>query len=121
MLHNFHQHLEIRVKRYGVKATVGYLKHSALILSRFLAGDPVRSYRELDPDSFSPRLKTCGLPSYLGSEDVKSLKSGGTRTARLWLTIFSLYRVIIVPGQAKLNTITDKFSGNTSTLERLDR
>jgi hypothetical protein len=121
MLHNFHQYLEVMTKRYGVEHTVSYLKHSALILSRFLAGNPVHSYRELDPNSFSPRLRSCGLPTYIGSEDIKSLKSGGTKTIRLWLTLFSLYRVIYIPGKAKLNTITDPFSGDPQFLEHLNR
>lgn len=116
LLHKFHLYLRQITKDNGVEFTVKYLKACSLALSKVLAGSPLRSLRELEPDLPLPRLKSCGLPKIIGTRDIKSLRSGSYKVARLWLTIFSIYRVIYIPGKAKLNTITDPFSGNPTYL-----
>jgi len=40
---------------------------------------------------------------------------------RMYSSLFSLYRIISGPGNLKLNTITDKFSGNAMRLEEIQR
>jgi hypothetical protein len=38
----------------------------------------------------------------------------------MWLTFFSIYRVISIPVNAKLNTITDPFRGSESYLREFE-
>jgi len=117
LYHKFSTYILVMTKRHGAEFTVKYLKACNLAVSRFLAGDPVHSLRELEPDLPLPRLTKSGLPVIIGTRDRRSLHSGSHRIIRLWLTLFSLYRIILVPAKLKLNTITDPFSGNERFLE----
>jgi hypothetical protein len=67
-----------------------------------------------------PRLSTSGLPVIIGTRDRKSLELANPSIARLYLNLFSLYRVISIPGNAKLSTITDVYSGNPKFLVELE-
>jgi len=40
---------------------------------------------------------------------------------RMYSSLFSLYRIISGPGTLKLNTITDRFSGNDMVLKEIQR
>jgi len=107
-------------QRHGGEFTVKYLKACNLAISKYLAGEPFRSLREIEPDLPLPRLSTSGLPCIIGTRDRKSLELKNVRVARLYLNLFSLYRVISIEGKAKLNTITDVYSGNSEFLVELE-
>jgi hypothetical protein len=83
-----------------------------------VAGQPLNSLRELEPDLPLPRLVN-GLPAIIGTRDRRSIRSGNTRVMRLYMTFFSIYRVISIPGLLKLRTITDPFTGNELYLKML--
>jgi len=117
LYHKFATYLLVMNKRHGAEFTVKYLKACNLAISKFLAGEPFKSLREIEPDLPLPRLSKSGLPAIIGTRDRRSLHSNSHRIVRLWLTLFSLYRIIRIPAKAKLNTITDPFTGNSKFLE----
>lgn len=82
LLHKFHTYLMVMSRRHGKEYTVKYLKLSALIITKFLAKQPVRSYRELEPDLFFPRVKR-GLPAIIGTRDISALYTMSYTTIRL--------------------------------------
>lgn len=83
-----------------------------------MAGQPLTSLREVEPDYPLPRLIN-GLPAIIGTRDRRSIRSGNGKVIRMYMTLFSIYRVISIPGNLKLNTITDRFSGNELYLKML--
>jgi len=117
LYHKFSTYILVLTKRHGAEFTVKYLKACNLAISKFLAGEPFKSLRDIEPDLPLPRLTKSGLPVIIGTRDRRSLHANSHRVIRLWLTLFSLYRVIRIPAKAKLNTITDGFSGNPKFLE----
>jgi len=48
-----------------------------------------------------------GFPRVIPSESRKRIMQGDRAHLRLWVTWFSIYRVLQIPGKLKLNTITD--------------
>lgn len=112
MLHNFGVFIIKMNKNHGEVYTVKYLKACQLSIQKKLAGQPFSSLREIEPDYNFPRLSKSGLPSVIGITDRASICNNSFRVVRMWLSIFSIYRVIKIPFSPKLNTITDNFSGS---------
>jgi hypothetical protein len=104
-------------RRHGSEYLVKYLKACNLALSRFVAGDPVKTLRELEPDLPLPRLTRSGLPVIIGTRDRRSIAAKSHKVIRLYLNLFSLYRIISIPGTLKTSTITDPFSGDKDFTE----
>jgi len=121
MLHNFSKFLIKMTKNHGEMYTVKYLKASQLCIQKKIAGQPFKSMREVEPDYNFPRLSKSGLPSIIRLQDRSSICNNSLRIIRLWLSIFSLYRVIKVPFNPKLSTITEKFSGSHYILDDFNR
>jgi len=119
MLTRYARYLLVLTKRHGASYVVKYLKASQLAVQKSIAGQPLRSLRELEPDLPLPRLTRAGLPAFIGLNDRRSLRSGSLRVIRLYLTFFSLYRVISDTPKLKLNTITDPFKGDLYSLEQV--
>lgn len=117
LYHKFSTYLAVMNRRHGSEFVVKYLKASNLALSRFLAGNPVKTLRELEPDLPLPRLTKSGLPVIIGTRDRRSLHSKSHKVIRLYTNLFSLYRIILIPGKLKLETITDPFSGDKAFCE----
>jgi hypothetical protein len=95
---------------------VKYLKACQLAVQKKVAGQPLSSLRELEPDLPLPRLSKSGLPNVIGLKHRRAICSDAFGPIRLWLTLFSIYRVIKIPGKLKLETITASFTGNSSEL-----
>jgi hypothetical protein len=95
---------------------VKYLKTSLLAIQRAIAGTPVLSLRKIEPDLRLPRL-TKGIPSIIGSRDRRAILAGSKSVIQFFLSIFALFRVIDVPVQPEVSTITDAFSGNLAFLQ----
>jgi hypothetical protein len=70
-------------KRHGAEFTVKYLKACNLAISKFLAGEPFKSLRDIEPDLPLPRLSKSGLPVIIGTRDRRSIHSGSYRIIRL--------------------------------------
>lgn len=119
LYHKFGTYVLVMNKRHGSEFVVKYLKACNLAVSKFLAGQPLSSLRELEPDLPLPRLSKSGLPAIIGTRDRRSISDNSVKVIRLWLTLFSLYRVIIIPSKAKLNTITDPYSGSQEQLDEM--
>uniref|UniRef100_A0AAU7YB72 RNA-dependent RNA polymerase n=1 Tax=Exserohilum turcicum mitovirus 6 TaxID=3229030 RepID=A0AAU7YB72_9VIRU len=103
-------------KHHGASFAVQYMKLSALILQRFVAKNPVSSYRELDTKLPLPRLYN-GLPRFIPIEDRREIRRGNAYVIKWWLTLFSVYRIVSIPGKLKLETITNPLSVEKSIIE----
>jgi len=66
LFHNFAQYLIKMTKNHGESYTVKYLKACQLAIQKYIAGHPLNSLRELEPDLPLPRLSN-GLPIIIGS------------------------------------------------------
>jgi len=112
MLHNFGSFILKMNKNHGEVYTVKYLKACQLAIQKKIAGHPFKSLREIEPDYNFPRLSKSGLPSIIGTVDRASICNNSYRIIRLYLSLFSIYRVIRLPFNPKLQTITAPFSGS---------
>lgn len=119
MFHNFGRYLMFLNKHHGSLYVVKYLKAAQLSIQRKLAGQPFSSLREIEPDLLLPRLAKCGLPAIIGTRDRQAILAGSTSVIRLYLSLFGLYRVLQAPVKAKLNTITDPYTGNEEFLKNM--
>jgi len=117
VFYRFGKYIVYLNKKQGTTFTVKYLKASLLAIQRAIAGSPVKSLREIEPDLPLPRLSTSGLPVWIGTRDRRAILSGSTSVIQFYLSLFSVYRVIDAPVKAKLNTITDPFSGSPEFME----
>jgi len=104
-------------KNHGPVYTVKYLKACQLSIQKKLAGQPFSSLREIEPDYNFPRLSKSGLPSVIKTRDRSSICNNSYRIIRLYLSLFSLYRVIKIDFSPKLSTITDSFGGSKIHLD----
>jgi len=103
-------------KHHGPVFTVKYLKALTVALQRFIGGSPLSSLREIEPDLPLPRLASCGLPSFIPLRERNELKRLTPSVVRWWLTMFSIYRIISIPGKLKLETITAPYGGSEDYL-----
>lgn len=118
-LNNFGNHLLSLKRRHGATYVVHYLKCSQLAVQKGISKDQINSLRELNPSFPFPRLSRSNLPKIIPLSDRRSIMSGCPSIIRWWLTLFSLYRVIKIPGQLKLSTITDPYQGDKTFLSEL--
>jgi hypothetical protein len=99
-------------KRHGSTYVVKYLKASQLSIQKKIAGQPLSSLRDLEPDLPLPRLHRCGLPRIIGTRDRRAILSGSCNVIQLYLTLFGIYRILAADAVPKLSTITDAFTGD---------
>ena len=88
-------------------------------MQRAIARNPASSLRELGGDLPFPRLSNEGLPVVIPVYDRRLIMAGSASVARYWLTLFSLYRVIRIPGSLKLGTITDVLTVEQSAVDEI--
>jgi len=119
LFHKFGSYVYVLSRRHGVLFVVKYLKACSLAIQRAVAGSPMSSLRELEPDLPLPRLSSTGLPVIIGTRDRRAILSGSRKAISLYLSLFGLYRVIDAPVKAKLGTITDPFLGDPTFLQVL--
>jgi len=110
---NFVGYLLQMRKHHGSTYTVKYLKTCQLALAKRLSNERIQSLNEIEPDLPLPRLTRSSLPRIIPREDRRSILSGNAPSiTRFWMTLFSLYKIIRVPGHLKLGTITEPFTGD---------
>lgn len=120
MFHNFGQYL-LRLNRHnGSTFVVKYLKAAQLALQKRIAGQKLSSLRTLESDLPLPRLTKSGLPNVIGLRHRRAIYSQSYIIIRLWLSLFSIYRVLRIPVKGKLATITDPFSGKESAITAIE-
>lgn len=83
MYHNFGQYLMKLNKHHGSVFVVKYLKASQLALQKKIAGQPLDSLRELEPDLPLPRLSKSGIPAIIGLRHRRAIYSGSLVIVRL--------------------------------------
>jgi hypothetical protein len=110
-------HIQNMNRNHGSAYVVKYLKVSQLAIQKAIAGTAVGSLNQLDPSLAFPGLATCGLPKFIPLRDRRLiLLNGSAPVIRWWLTLFSVYRVIYIPGTLKLGTITDPMTAPWSSV-----
>jgi hypothetical protein len=94
---------------HGMVGLISYLKTCYVITQQSMGG-----YRISDVQKVGFRLSRTksGFPRIIPVHDRKLLRAGDSRTLKFWLTLFSFYRVLIMPGKLKLSTITSPFNGS---------
>lgn len=110
---NFTVYLRKMLKNNSPTYTVKFLKAGQLAISRSAAGKPMTTLSEVEPGYIFPRLTNRGLPKFIGSSDRRAIAGGNKDVLRFWLTLFSLYRILLIPGTLKLKTIVDPFNGDS--------
>nr|UJQ92621.1 MAG: putative RNA-dependent RNA polymerase [Mitoviridae sp.] len=101
----FRGYLFVMYRKHGSTYVVKYLKASALALSKAIAADKLETLRTLEPNLSLPRVTRTGLPRFIPSRDRRLIMGGSVPVIRFYLTLYSVYRVISIPGTLKLNTI----------------
>nr|UIW13821.1 MAG: RNA-dependent RNA polymerase [Rhizoctonia solani mitovirus 49] len=112
LLYLFSGYLYQMYRHHGSTQVVKYLKASQLAIQKAIAGDKVDNLRILDKDIVRSRVTSSGLPVFIPSRDRKLIIAEQLNPAiiRFYLTLYSIYRVISIPGTLKLQTIVDPFS-----------
>lgn len=118
-IHNFFNYILRMNRKHGGKYTVSYLKFCQLAIQKAIAGNKLKSLREVEPSLSLPRLSSSGLPRYIPLSDRRAIMSGSISIIRFWLTLYSVYRIINIPGKIKLSTITDPFEGDRMILRKV--
>uniref|UniRef100_A0AAU7YB44 RNA-dependent RNA polymerase n=1 Tax=Exserohilum turcicum mitovirus 4 TaxID=3229028 RepID=A0AAU7YB44_9VIRU len=98
-------------KHHGSSFTVKWLKCNQVALQKVIGGDGINSLRALEPNIPLPRLIN-GFPAVINRRDRQLIRDGNMNILRFWLTLFGCYRILIMSGKTKLNTIYDPFSGD---------
>lgn len=93
---------------------VKYLKECYRLMQHYIAGHP-----QLSSIDIAVGLNG-GIPSIIPGDLRLLIKRRDPVVVRFILTVFSLYRVVKIPGTLKLNSITDPFKGLCPTLPKVD-
>lgn len=96
-------------KHNGMKGLVIRLKATTVLLQQSIGGHVLHDTGRLGS---RPGRTGGGLPILIPSQDRALIRAGDTKVIKLWLTIFNIYRVLEMPGQLKLHTITGEFTGD---------
>jgi len=114
----FIQHIYTMKSNHGMNHVVKYLKACQLCIQKCIAGEPVNSLKELAGPGVYPSLRT-NLPKFIPKADRSLIRSQNIQIIRFYLTLFSIYRILYIPGTLKLSTITDPFKGSEHSLQTI--
>lgn len=117
---NFLQFVFKMSRNHGANFTVKWLKACTVCLQKWLGDDYVSSLRVIEPNLPLPRTIN-GCPAIINKQDRHLMRQGNIHVIRFWHTLFSIYRVLSIPGKMKLETITDPFKGSESFLNDISR
>lgn len=119
VLNSFGSYILHMKKKHGPEYVVNYLKCSQLAIQKAIAKDKISSLRELNSSYSFPRLSTSGLPRYIPLRDRRAIMNKSVSVIRFWLTLYSVYRIIRIPGKLKIETITGGLTVDASNIERV--
>jgi len=88
----------------GMRGLVLYTKSCYILTMQALGGQRIHATQDLGP---AVRRTASGLPGLIPRDHRRRIMGGDRFLLRLWLSWFSIYRVLEFPGKLKLNTITD--------------
>ena len=99
----FSKHMYVMQKKSGFRFLVIYLKACHTLLQQSICGQ-----RLFDTGPFGARVSRTrrGLPTWIPVQDRRRIQSGDKMAIRLWLSLFSVYRVIDIRGRVNLKSIT---------------
>jgi len=83
LFHRFGNYLFVMSRRHGITYTVKYLKACQLAVQKSIAGQPLKSLRELEPSLPLPRLTKAGLPRIIQLRDRAAIRSGSYTVIRM--------------------------------------
>nr|UJQ92605.1 MAG: putative RNA-dependent RNA polymerase [Mitoviridae sp.] len=118
-LYRFSNYIYRIYKVSGPVQAVKYLKAAQLAVQKSIGKDKIESLRDIDPDLLRTKVTGYGLPIFIPSRDRKLIAAGSPTIIRWWLTLFSVYRVIAIPGVLKLQTITQASTVSIDKMEGL--
>lgn len=101
-------------KKNGIPFTVNYLKACVTLLMQALSGEKHKTTRDL---KVAVSRTNGGLPRIIPRVHRRHIKEGNTYYIRLWLTLFSLYRVFDYVGKLKIETIIKPSTANVNFSE----
>lgn len=87
-----------------MKGLVIYTKSCNILLMQAVGGYKLSSSHSLGMGIARDRS---GFPRVIPREHRILIRGGNKQLLRIWLSWFSIYRVLTFPGTLKLNTITD--------------
>jgi len=90
------------VRAQGYRGAAIRLKSEKLLLEKYLAEDRLASSQDLGPAISRTRS---GIPRSIPGHHRRRIKSGDKGTIRLWLGLFTLYRVLPFRGKYSIKTI----------------
>lgn len=90
--------------RGGLKYVVIYLKACSVLLQQSVGGQRLVATQAL---GCAVSRTISGLPRVIPSAHRQRILMRERDVLRVWLSLFSLYRVVEIPGKLKLSTITD--------------
>jgi len=88
----------------GRKGLVLYTKNCYVLTMQAVGGHRLHASHSL---GMAVGRDRGGLPSFIPREHRRRIRQGDKTILRIWLSWFSIYRVLSFPGTLKLNTITD--------------
>lgn len=104
-------------RNHGAVATVKWLKASLVALQKELGQDRLVSLQQLGTAAPYSGLRG-GLPSIIPTHSRVKIRRGDPREIRFWTGLFNLYRILQIPGELKISTITAPFTGDAVFLEK---
>lgn len=108
----FRSRILILIRNNGKSFVVKYLKECLRICQHFVAGSPIFLSKGIPIDLAG------GLPRIIPGVLRARFRAGDPRAIRVVFTVLSVFRIIRVPGQLKLNTITDPFKGQCADIPK---
>lgn len=103
-------------RKQGLQGLIKTLKVCSVLLQQSLSGHILH---DITPLGMRVGRTRGGIPRLIPMIHRRFIKQGNTLVIRYYLTIFSLYRDIIIPGKIKINTIIAPFNGDPNIFKRL--
>lgn len=94
--------LHAMLRQSGIVFTVKYLKACTSLLMQAISGEPHRASQDL---GVAVARTNRGLPRIIPAVHRMKIRDGDAATIRLWLTFFSIYRVLDYTGKLSIKTI----------------
>jgi hypothetical protein len=110
-------HLHRLQKQGGFKFLVIYLKACYVLLQQSVGGQRLGDSGPLG--ARVSRTRSGGLPRVIPVLHRKRIREGETAIIKLWLSLFSVYRVLDIKGKVKTASITEPFTGRLGLIDEL--